>query len=240
MLANYDNDTIDNFQTIANNYILQPNDYIVLTSDSIFQKNQFPEAVSGKFYEMSIPALNNDSGTVYLIYNGTILDKVSYLADWHLSLIDDTENKTLERIDPAGPSSSAMNWHTAAETIGFGTPGRQNSQYLTAGTDGTFSTNEPIFSPDNDGYQDVILFNYALTETGHIADLNIYDDKGRLVRTLLKSELLSTSGTFSWDGIMDDDLKAPIGVYIAVFETFKSDGSAALMSKAVFTLAGKL
>jgi flagellar hook assembly protein FlgD len=109
-----------------------------------------------------------------------------------------------------------------------------------ASVDGTFSSTEPIFSPDNDGLQDVILFTYELAEIGHIADLKIYDDKGRLVRKLVQSELLGTTGVFSWNGVRDDDLKAPIGVYIAVFETFKSDGSAQLSKRAVFTLAGKI
>jgi hypothetical protein len=239
-LANYDNDTIANFKVIADNYLLQPGDYVVLTADSLFVKNQFPFAINGKFYQMSLPTLNNDSSTVYLIYNSEVLDKVSYTDDWHLSLIDDTENKTLERIDPNGISNNSMNWHTAAESVNFGTPGRVNSQLNLASVDGTFSSTEPIFSPDNDGLQDVILFTYELAESGHIADLKIYDDKGRLVRKLAQSELLGTSGVFSWDGVRDDDLKAPIGVYIAVFETFKSDGSAQLSKRAVFTLAGKI
>lgn len=239
-LANFDNDTLANFKVISTNYLIQPGDFVVLTPDSVFVKNQFPFAVSGKFYQMSLPSLNNDSSTVYVIYNGLLMDQVSYSDDWHLSLIDDTEDKTLERIDPNGESNNAMNWHTAAEPVNFGTPGGINSQLNLATVDGTFSTTEPIFSPDNDGLQDVILFTYEIVESGHIADLSIYDDKGRVVRKLVQNELLGTSGVFTWDGIRDDDLKAPIGVYIAVFETFKSDGSAQLSKRAVFTLAGKI
>lgn len=239
-LANFDNDTIANFKIIADNYVLQPGRYVVLTADSLFLKNQYPFAVSGTFYQMSLPGLNNDSSTIYVIYNGEILDRVSYFDDWHLSLIDDKENKTLERIDPNGPSNSAMNWHTAAEPVGFGTPGRVNSQFNLAVSDGTFSANDPIFSPDNDGYQDVMLFNYELVEGGQIANLTIYDDKGRKAKTITTSELLGTSGSFSWNGYRDDGLKAPIGVYIAVFETFTLDGAAQIAKKVVFTLAGKL
>ena len=68
-IANFDNDTIDNIKTITVNYLLFPGDYVVLTADSSFQKNQFPAAGVGTFYEMSLPSLNNDSSTIYLIYD---------------------------------------------------------------------------------------------------------------------------------------------------------------------------
>ena len=95
-IANFDNDTIANIKPILDNYLLFPGEYVVLTADSSFQKDQFTAAVAGTFYQMSLPSLNNDSSTIYLIYDSVVLDKVSYFADWHLSLIDETENKTLE------------------------------------------------------------------------------------------------------------------------------------------------
>lgn len=235
-IANYNDDTIQ----LTQNYFLNPGTYVVLTPDSNYQKSTFPEAVPGRFYITSLPSLNNDSSTVQLFYNTVILDKVSYTEDWHLSLIDDTENKTLERINPDGASSSASNWHTAAETIGFGTPGKINSQYLTGSVSSTFGTTEPIFSPDNDGFQDVLLFQYNF-EVGMIATLKIFDNQGREVHTLFSSELLGQQGSFTWDGVMSNNQKAPIGIYMAVIEAFAADGSTRQFAKRVgFTLAGKL
>lgn len=239
-IANFDNDTIDNIKPITTNYLLFPGDYVVLTADSAFQKNQFPAAIAGTFYEMSLPSLNNDSSTIYLIYDSVVLDKVSYFADWHLSLIDDTENKTLERIDPAGLSSFKGNWHTAAEPIGFGTPGGQNSQYQAGDITGDFGTVEPIFSPDNDGLQDVIQFFYTMSEPGMIATVRIFDDQGRLIREVAKSELLGLSGTLSWDGVNDNNTKSGLGVYLAVIEAFSVNGVTKFAKRVAFTLAGKL
>lgn len=240
-VANFDDDTISNIQVIPDNYFMYPGEYAVLTADSTFQKNQFSSAVPGTFYEMSLPALNNDSGTVYLMFNGLVLDKVSYQEDWHLSLLDDTENKTLERIDPNGASSSGDNWHTAAEPIGFGTPGGQNSQYQNPqGGEGVFGSEEPIFSPDNDGFQDVLIFYYAFEEPNLLATVIIYDDQGREVKSLTKSELLGTSGNFSWNGLNNDEIKAPIGVYLAVMEVFSVDGAQKFVKRIAFTLGGKL
>lgn len=239
-LANFDNDTIANFKTITAHYLLFPGDYVVFTADSSFQKSQFPAAVSGNFYQMTIPTLSNDSSTIYLIYTNTVIDKVSYAADWHLSLIDDTENKTLERINPSGVSSSSGNWHTAAETIGFGTPGGQNSQYQTGGVNGDFGTLHPVFSPDNDGFEDVLQFFYTMPQGEMIATVTIYDDQGRIIRKLLQSELLGVQGNFTWDGVNDNDTKAGLGIYIAVAEAFSVDGKTNFAKRAAFTLAGKL
>ncbi|WP_430405088.1 lamin tail domain-containing protein [Fluviicola sp.] len=236
MIANLDEDTIQFDQ----NFFLNPGSYVVLTPDSNYQKSTFPEAVPGRFYATSLPSLNNDSSTIQLIYSSVVIDKVSYNEDWHLSLIDDTENKTLERINPEGASSNASNWHTAAETIGFGTPGKLNSQYQSGSVSSTFGTTEPIFSPDNDGFQDVLLFKYNF-DIGMIATLKIFDNQGREVHTLFSSELLGQQGSFTWDGMMSNNQKAPIGIYIAVIEAFSVDGGGKQFAKRVgFTLAGKL
>lgn len=236
MIANLDADTVQ----FTQNYFLNPGSYVVLTPDSNYQKSTFPEAVPGKFYATSLPSLNNDSSTIQLIYNSVVIDKVSYHEDWHLSLIDDTENKTLERINPEGTSSDASNWHTAAESIGFGTPGKINSQYQSGSVSSSFGTTEPIFSPDNDGFQDVLLFQYNF-DVGMIATLKIFDNQGREVHTLFSSELLGQQGSFTWDGVMANSQKAPIGIYIAVIEAFSVDGGGKQFAKRVgFTLAGKL
>jgi hypothetical protein len=67
-----------------------------------------------------------------------LIDRVSYSADWHFSLLDDTENKTLEKINPRSNGMDSKSWHTAAEPIGFATPGGKNSQFSTASIQGDF------------------------------------------------------------------------------------------------------
>ena len=104
----------------------------------------------------------------------------------------------------------------------------------------TFGTTEAIFSPDNDGFQDVILFRYNF-EVGMIATLKLFDNQGREVRTLFSNELLGQQGSFTWDGVMSNNQKAPIGIYIAVIEAFSAEDNGKQFAKRVaFTLAGKL
>lgn len=240
VVSNFEDDSIANPHPLLSGYFVFPGDYVVLTPDSIYLKNTFSSYASGKCYQMTLPAMNNDSGSVFLMLNEEIIDKVSYFEDWHFSLLDETENKTLERINPAGLSNDRNNWHTAAEAIGFGTPGLRNSQYQTTTTSGDFVSNEPVFSPDNDGFQDVMLFNYNLEIPNMLGTVIIYDDQGRVVKELFKSELMAVSGTFSWDGINDQNIKSGIGIYLAVMESFDVNGTQRFVKRIAFTLAGKV
>ena len=82
-----------------------------------------------------------------------------------------------------------------------------------------------IFSPDNDGYNDVLNINYVFDAPGYIGNISIFDEKGRLVRSLIKNQLLAISGTVSWDGTTDNNEKARIGIFIVFFEAFDLKGN---------------
>ena len=240
LLANFDDDTISNFKSISSNYLLKPNDFVVLGEDSSFVKQTYPFSVPGKFLYAELPSYDNDSSTVYIIYNSEVIDQVSYLDTWHFKLLDNTDGVSLERIDPNGLSSSSFNWHSAAESIGFASPGRKNSQYLPALTNGNFNLSSELISPDNDGYQDVVQLNYQMSEAGMLGKVTIYDDRGRLIRTICSNELLGTEGTLSWDGLTDNFVKSSIGVYVLFFEAFSTNGSLFFAQRKALTVAGKL
>src|SRR5690606_15491212 len=90
---------------------------------------------------------------------------------------------------------------------------------------GKISIDPEVFSPDNDGYQDVVNISYTLDGPGKVGTVAIYDAHGRLVRWLLQNELLSTEGTISWDGITESGEKALMGVYVVYFEVFDLGGT---------------
>jgi flagellar hook assembly protein FlgD len=96
-----------------------------------------------------------------------------------------------------------------------------------------------LFSPDNDGYNDVLNISYKLDEPGKAANVYIYDSKGRLIRHLIRNEQLAQDGTLSWNGINDDNEKAPIGIYVVYVELFNLSGKVNKY-KLSCTLAGKL
>lgn len=239
-IANYYNDTISNLKTISNHFILEPNSYVAISEDTSFLLENYPASISGRLIQMDMPSYNIDSGTVYLFYNSEQIDRVSYLEDWQFSLLDNSDGVSLERISPNASSIQQSNWHSAAESIGFATPGRVNSQYQFVGTTESISLQKDVFSPDQDGFEDILVVNYAFSESGLLAKARIFDDFGREVETLFSNELMGTSGFFTWDGVNADQAKSPIGIYVLVLEVFSVDGGVILAKKIPFTLAGKL
>ena len=239
-LGNFDNDTIDNQKFVTDHFYLKAGGYAVLGKDSMFVRQNYSASVPGTFVHLETPSFNVDSSTVYLIYNNQVMDHVSYTEDWHFSLIDNTDGVSLERIDPFGVSNISFNWHSAAEAVGFATPGAPNSQYRPAVTNGEFTFSSGTVSPDNDGFEDVLQVAYQMPEPGLLGACTIYDDRGRLVCSLFTNQMLGSSGSFTWDGVTDDHVKASIGTYVLVIEAFSLDGGLMFAKRKAFVVAGKL
>ena len=215
-------------------------EYIVLGEDISQIGQYYSSVVPDNLYETDLPSYSNDSGTVYLIHNNVVMDRVAYNDDWHFQLLDNTDGVSLERIDPIGSSSDGNNWHSAAEAIGFGTPGLVNSQFYPAIANGEFSYTNDVVSPDSDGYQDVLQINYEMIEAGYVGHFTVYDDRGRLITRVVESELLGASGTFTWGGVKEDGTKASIGTYVGVFEAFQLEGGIVFIKRKAFVVAGKI
>ncbi|HLG02966.1 MAG TPA: lamin tail domain-containing protein, partial [Bacteroidia bacterium] len=220
-------DTIANTLTELNvispeGFLVFPSQYLVLSKNGIILQQFHPSADPERLLDLStIPAMNVDGDIVILADTGlTIIDRLVYSSEWHFPLLQETKGISLERIDFSHLTQDYTNWHSASETVGSATPTKQNSQYNPGNADdGAVSVTQQIFSPDGDGYNDVVNISYNFTQPGFVANVTIYDARGRLVRTLIRSELLGTeSGAFSWDGTMDDRSLARVGAYIIYFE----------------------
>ena len=102
-----------------------------------------------------------------------------------------------------------------------------------------FNVETPVFSPDNDGYEDVGVFSFTMESAGYVANLYIYDHHGRIVKQLLKNELLGAEGTVSWDGVINNGEKGRAGIYIVYFEVFDLQGNVSAEKKTI-TLTTRL
>jgi hypothetical protein len=244
-LAEYDtlSATITSIYPISTDgFLIFPGEYAALTTDPVKVKNQYYTPNPNGFSLMkSFPSLNNDDGVVTICDGAMdIIDFMIYTVDMQYPLLNSTDGVSLERINYNRPSLDKTNWHSAAESVGFGTPAYLNSQYSEALTDdGAITLSPEVFSPDEDGYNDVLNIAYTFGEPGYLANINIFDGNGRLVRELIHNELLGTSGVFSWDGITDGNEKANIGIYIIYIEVFDLKGDVKKYKKAA-VLAGHL
>lgn len=211
----------------VNNFILNPKQYLVLTRNTKTVQNQYFKAKSENFLEMSsLPSYPDESGTVVLLdANKKVFDKFSYHEDMHHPLIDDKAGVSLEKIDFNKPSSDASNWHSAASSEGYATPGYTNSQGLrTEATNEEFKISPEIITPDGDGIDEFANISLANNLSGGAVSINIFDVNGRLIRNLVQNQILGTNDTFIWDGKDSGMQIVPVGYYILLAEVFNPSG----------------
>ncbi len=219
-----------------------PGEYVVITEDSEAVKASYYCPSPGSFSEVaSMPSLANEAGTVVLFTKSLeIADEFSYVPSMHYALLNSTDGVSLERVNYDRPSGEAGNWHSAAQSAGFATPGYRNSQYLAVtGKDDEISISPEIFSPDQDGYNDQLGISCNFSEPGTSVTIRIFDSNGRLIRNLVKNEVAGTAGLYTWDGITEEREKAPIGIYIIFVEVFNLSGKVKEFKKTA-VLGGRL
>lgn len=240
------NDETQQIETVKNisedGFLMFPSEYLVLTTKPDVVKEQYVTENPEGFIRMaSLPAYGNERGIVVLATRGLeIIDELVYNNEMQLPLLNTTDGVALERVNYNRPTDDPTNWHSAAETYGFGTPAYLNSVFSEAiPIDDPITLEPEIFSPDNDGTDDLLNISYRFETPGYVANITIFNSSGRKIRQLTDNELLGTEGTFSWDGMTDDHQKAAIGIYIIYIEVFDLNGKVKKFKKTA-VLAGKL
>ncbi|MFT4659863.1 MAG: hypothetical protein ACI8XB_000113 [Patiriisocius sp.] len=225
-----------------NNKLLSPGDYIVLTEDPANILYEYPDAVESKIFGISkLPGLNDDLGDIIFVNAvNQVIDAVGYSDSFHFELLDDTEGVSLERLNFNDPSNDPENWHSASQIVGYATPGYENSQNFEFGEQEQNYTIQPrVISPDNDGFEDIMAIHYVMESPDFVANISILDAQGRLVKYLTKNQLLGVEGTIYWDGLLEEEMKAPIGLYVIYLEFYDLEGNVE-MFKEVVTVAGNI
>ncbi len=212
-----------------------PGDFLVLTSSPEKVKAQYITKNLHAFLRVApFPAFNKDEGSVLLFRQLHKVDAFDYSEKMQYPLLNYTQGVALERISSDGKTNDPNNWHSAAESVGFGTPGYRNSQSTSENPDsisGTIDIDPDIFSPDNDGYQDVLHIKYKFETSGNTMTINIFNASGQLVRRLINNEYVGTEGVVSWDGLNDDGTKALVGIYVLYIKIFDQSGKVMQLKK---------
>ncbi len=235
-------------QVSAQGRLLFPGEHLALTADPAAVRQQFPAAPPAGLQAVAgMPSWpdSDKEGVVLLEYRQLAelrsLDRVHYHQDWHFALLDDREGVSLERLSPQGPSQEASNWHSAARSAGWASPGQPNSMRMVqAGASaGHLSLYPDIFSPDQDGRDDLLFIRWTLDGPGYLLSLTVFDARGRPVRHLLRQESAAPEGQWIWDGLNDRLERAAVGQYIVWMEAFDLAGRR-VQEKQVCVLAGQL
>lgn len=237
-LARITDDGISDEKTITSEeLVIDPREYVVFTTNSNVLLSSYPKGQQSQFVEVpSLPTYPNDTGNVVLINaGGEIMERFFYDEDFHFDLLESVDGVSLERISFSNPTNQPNNWRSASSVEGFATPGYANSQALAIEPAAAkVEVNPKVFIPGNAGSgRDFTTINYQFDSPGQFANVNIYDQNGRLVRNLTNGELLSTSGFLRWDGETNDGSMARLGYYVILFEVYNAAGNTEIIKETV-------
>lgn len=222
--------------------ILPDNSFFILAADSLVKlKYDLDESVLLTEAGTSSLGLVN-TGELILLKDvkGNVIDSVRYSDKWQNDNFILTKNISLERINPNLDGNDSYNWSSSVDVIGA-TPGKQNSIYtVNPNIASNISVSPNPFSPDNDGFEDFTIINYKLTQVTSQVRIKIFDNKGRLVRTLANNQASGSSGSIIFDGMGDDGQALRIGIYIIFLESINEGSGVVETMKTAVVVARKL
>ena len=221
----------------SENRQILPGRYALLTTKPSEIAAQY-ECSDENFIEMgSFPSYPNSGATALLLFDGEIIDFMSYTEKSHYPLLAETKGVSLERVNPSIAGDDPENWHSSASPL-HGTPGYQNSVFI-ENEDVTSDVEiiPPVFSPDGDGYNDVTTINLSDIGNDYTAKIHVYDSRGRPVRTLVNCKNIADQSSFVWNGLDDNGNVVPIGIYVVFVEVFDLQGDIKRFKKAVVVAA---
>ncbi len=242
---------------ITTDFLLLPNDFVTLTDDPIYVEKRYKtQQLKRKILKNKLPTWSDRFGNAALVTypspsRTTIVDSVNYDKNFHNPLLANIEGVSLERIDVNRGSSDAQNWTSAAAATGYATPAQRNSAAIQKKSANDTEKDEfekqfwfqsNTFSPDDDGFEDVLLLHYQLLKSGWSATIKVFDASGIFLKTLTENEILATQGTLKWEGNLDDGAsgsRARVGACLLRIELRHADGSSRSITK-VFYVVTKL
>ncbi|MBO7200295.1 MAG: lamin tail domain-containing protein [Bacteroidales bacterium] len=237
-LATWDADLqkLKTMVALPDSVFMLPQDYVVLTIDADAIYRYYTAKHRDKVVVMKkMPAYSNQQGVVIVsLEDSTVIDRFDYTEELHYRWLTDVEGVSLERRSFEEPTNSAANWHSAAKQTGWATPTYKNSQAMNMiVSDNAFGIEPEIFSPDNDGYNDLLTITYSIHESDMLSNITIFDEQGRLVKALERNAWLGTNGSFVWDGSDENGNRCRIGNYVVYIEVYNTKGSLQTIKKVV-------
>lgn len=205
---------------VAGGRLFTPGSYLLLSTNSVVVGQQYDCHIDNYVDMASFPSYPISGSTVLLTDKaGNVIDRMDYSESLHSPLLKETKGVSLERVSPDVESSNADNWHSAAENVHYGTPGRINSMAQDASiTDNWVDAIPEVFSPDGDGFDDVCMISYNFDEPGYTMNVYIFNTDGQLVRHLAKGAIVGQEGSLPWNGFDDAGGRLPVGIYIVIAE----------------------
>lgn len=219
-------DTSGLYRLSAESRCILPGTYYAITEDKERTEDRYYTSAGEYISETDLPSMPDDRGHLVL-FNRELekIDEVIFSEKMHYPLLSGQEGISLEKAAPLLSSFDSGNWHSAAGSSGWGTPGAPNSVFSVnpVQKEGVTLSSARV-SPDNDGFEDILEIQISLNGTNNVLSLSVYDESGNLVKTLASNLLSGPQAMIGWDGTCSDGNIARTGIYIIHTSMFDENG----------------
>ncbi len=207
-----------------------PGDFYTVTTGRENIIDNYPMSAGEYVFEVkNLPSMPDSRGHLLLLTRGLMkVDELIYSAEMHNPLLSGREGISLEKVRPDLSSSESSSWHSASESSGWGTPGAPNSIYSPWSITNTqLSLSSGKITPDNDGFEDLLVIDIILEGTDNVVSADVYDETGSFVTRIAENLLAENHASLIWDGTGRDGSPVPRGIYIIFIQSFNQHGKTA-------------
>lgn len=214
---------------------LMPHQYVAVCKDKSATLQQYYCPDSRLLIDCdTLPSFANSSGVVFLTTRDLrCIDRVAYSDEMHYSGLLNTEGVSLERVCIDCESQDIGNWHSAASSVGYATPGYRNSQFTNELPHDNIDIIPEVFSPNNDGFDDFTNIHLRFQQADNRLTITIFNQQGVAVRHLVNNDLCGTEASYRWDGTDDNQQVVLHGMYIAIIQWWNANGKTKKIKRVV-------
>jgi len=212
---------------VGESRLISPGEIIALSTDLEAIKSAHLNPHKMNLVEVgSLPSMPDKSGNLGLALNtGQTIDWLEYSSDMHFPLLSTEEGVSLERISPVKPTNDFNNWTSGSFSTGYATPGYANSAQVEINQiRGDIKATPDPFSPNGDGYNDILNIRFNLPFTEGVFHMRVFDLSGNLVAFPINTEHGRGADFFTWDGTTSNGGILKTGMYIIHLEALSRDG----------------
>ena len=229
----YDNSETMRQSVIQGGYLLQPQQYAVITQDTAEIKSRYTTG-GIMIQDTKLPSFSNTQGSIVLHSpSGVAIDSMFYNRTESNTLEINVQGISLERVGFNPNSTDITAWKFATSSFDYATPGLPNSHAETpvATYNNSVTIVNELFTPDGDGYNDEVEIVVSSTIDDTAADISIYDSNGILKRRVASRVNIGNSASFFWNGLSDSGDYCKSGIYVIYVKTISPDGKTDIYKK---------
>ena len=193
---------------IPENTILDQGQFLVLVDDSI----NFSQHYSNTNILGNLNFGFSGGGENLRLYNSQsiLVDTVLYGDSDPWPSNPDGEGPTLELLNPLYDNALAESW---TSSMGYGTPGYQNSSVLKNEMVSNLPDKFFLFNNYPNPFNPSTIISYNLPKDSYV-NISIFDVLGRKVKTLTDQHMKAGKNKVQWNGVNDQGKLLAGGVYI--------------------------